>query len=307
MSTFFNIYKVTVDLNLFLDNFFLQRAGDTPVLLTKNEIKALKKLVFSAVQKTFKIARVKDADFDAWNVHLNSVLVWAIREQHLHSCNSEDKEFNIKLDGRPLGGKDQVAVGLAPIDFKNKSSESALSIYPLAIGNCKEKRPNLKQLLENLNNQKDVIKKHGIWVDGKKYNISFTVTLDYKALLLLLNKKNDEDFLLGGKGYGVEFCVFCDAIRACTCHGVDADETCLDCLRSKANIGRCSGLRDDLNFLLEEELSSINLCSLHCEMRNCEQLLGSLGLFAYRIGSLDKLNEVLSNIMVLKIAVGFHE
>ena len=93
MSTFFNIYKVTVDLNLFLDNFFLQRAGDTPVLLTKNEIMALKKLVFSTVQKTFKITRVKDADFDAWNV--------AIRE---HSCNSEDKEFNIKLDGRPLGG-----------------------------------------------------------------------------------------------------------------------------------------------------------------------------------------------------------
>lgn len=30
-------------------------------------------------------------------------------------------------------------------------------------------------------------------------------------------------------------------------------------------------------------------------MRNCEQLLGSLGLFAYRIGSLNKLNEVLSN------------
>lgn len=74
-------------------------------------------------------------------MHLNSVLVWAIREQHLHSYNSGDKEFNIKLDGRPLGGKDQVAVGLAPIDFKNKSFESALSIYPLAIGNCKEKRP----------------------------------------------------------------------------------------------------------------------------------------------------------------------
>ena len=37
-------------------------------------------------------------------------------------------------------GKDQVAVGLAPIGFANKSSESALSIYPIAIGNCKEKR-----------------------------------------------------------------------------------------------------------------------------------------------------------------------
>lgn len=74
------------------------------MLLTKNEIKALKKLVFSAVQKTFQIARVNSADFDAWNVHLYSVLIWAIREQHLHSCDSENKEFNIKLDGRPLGG-----------------------------------------------------------------------------------------------------------------------------------------------------------------------------------------------------------
>lgn len=42
-------------------------------------------------------------------------------------------------------------------------------------------------------------------------------------------------------------------------------------------------------------MSSINLCSLHCEMRNCEQLLGSLGLFAYRVGTLDNLNEALAN------------
>ena len=33
-----------------------------------------------------------------------------------------------------------MAVGLAPIDFANKSSESALSVYPIAIGNCKENR-----------------------------------------------------------------------------------------------------------------------------------------------------------------------
>ena len=36
-------------------------------------------------------------------------------------------------------GRNQVAVGLSPIDFENKSSESALSIYPVAIANCKEK------------------------------------------------------------------------------------------------------------------------------------------------------------------------
>lgn len=60
-------------------------------------------------------------------------------------------------------------------------------------------------------------------------------------------------------------------------------------------IDRSTGLRDDLNFLLEEDLSYIDLCSLHCEMRNCEQLLGSLGLFAHRIGSLDELNQALSD------------
>ena len=27
-------------------------------------------------------------------------------------------------------------------------------------------------------------------------------------------------------------------LQGCTCHGVEPDETCLDCLRSKANIGR---------------------------------------------------------------------
>jgi len=30
-------------------------------------------------------------------------------------------------------------------------------------------------------------------------------------------------------------------------------------------------------------------------MHNCEQLLGSLGLFAYRVGSLDELNKALSD------------
>ena len=45
-----------------------------------------------------------------------------------------------------------------------------------------------------------------------KFPVS-AVTLDDKALLLLLNKKNDEDFPLGWKGYGVELCAFFDAIR----------------------------------------------------------------------------------------------
>lgn len=50
-----------------------------------------------------------------------------------------------------------------------------------------------------------------------KFPVLHAVTIDYKALLLLLNKKDDEDFKLGGKGYDMEFCVFCDAIRVLTC------------------------------------------------------------------------------------------
>ena len=83
--------------------YLLKRSSDTPVLLTKNEIKAVKKMVFSVVRRTMKIQKMK-TEFDAFSVDLSSVLVWAIREQHLVSSDQDKIEFNIKLDGRPLGG-----------------------------------------------------------------------------------------------------------------------------------------------------------------------------------------------------------
>ena len=45
-----------------------------------------------------------DTDFNACDVDLSGVLVWAIREQRLFSSDTDDMEFNIKLDGHPLGG-----------------------------------------------------------------------------------------------------------------------------------------------------------------------------------------------------------
>jgi len=57
---------------------------------------------------------------------------------------------------------------------------------------------------------------------------------------------------------------------------------------------RFKGLRDDLLCILDEELSSMCLCALHCEMRNTEQLLKSVGLLAYEIGSLKQCKEELS-------------
>ena len=55
------------------------------------------------------------------------------------------------------------------------------------------------------------------------------------------------------------------------------------------------GIRDDLEFLLKEDLSSINLYALHCELRNKEELLSSLGLFLYKVGSLDVCNAELAS------------
>ena len=55
-------------------------------------------------------------------------------------------------------------------------------------------------------------------------------------------------------------------------------------------------MHDDIGLLLDEEISSVNLCALHCKIRNTEQFLGSLGLFAYKIGSLDSLNALLSEL-----------
>jgi len=43
--------------------------------------------------------------------------------------------------------------------------------------------------------------------------VLYTVTLDYKGLVLLMAKINDKDFQLGGQGLALEFCIFCLAWR----------------------------------------------------------------------------------------------
>ena len=46
-----------------------------------------------------------------------------------------------------------------------------------------------------------------------KFCLFYTVTLDYHSLVLLTVKKDNEEFVLLGKGYSCEFCLFCTAIR----------------------------------------------------------------------------------------------
>ena len=54
-------------------------------------------------------------------------------------------------------------------------------------------------------------------------------------------------------------------------------------------------MRDDLVFLLDEQLTSIQLCAVHMEMPNTEQLLASVGFLAYKVDSLPEANTALKN------------
>ncbi|KAK3718102.1 hypothetical protein QZH41_017200, partial [Actinostola sp. cb2023] len=71
-------------------------------------------------------------------------------------------------------GRNQVAIGIAPINCENRSSESATAIYPICIANCKENRQSLKLIIAQLNKDKKEIKDNGITVDNKHYTIKFT-------------------------------------------------------------------------------------------------------------------------------------
>lgn len=48
--------------------------------------------------------------------------------------------FNYLINNFISIGKDQVSVGIVPVDYNFQTSESAESVYPLAIANCKEDR-----------------------------------------------------------------------------------------------------------------------------------------------------------------------
>ena len=58
---------------------------------------------------------------------------------------------------------------------------------------------------------------------------------------------------------------------------------------------RFQGIRDDLTLLFDEDMTAVSICALHCELRNMEQLLTSLGISCHEIGSLDECNAVLKD------------
>lgn len=73
-------------------------------------------------------------------MNLPDVTSWIIRKMHLHGPVPEEVFLNLKLDGRPFCGKDQVAFGVVPLNDAHQSLKSAKSVRPLAIANCREER-----------------------------------------------------------------------------------------------------------------------------------------------------------------------
>jgi len=73
------------------------KSVDAGLLLTQNEIRAQKDLVFSVTREVFQVEPLPDVH--GYGVSLKMALVWQIRQTRLHQTTSGTLEFNLKLDG----------------------------------------------------------------------------------------------------------------------------------------------------------------------------------------------------------------
>jgi len=89
--------------------FFQQNNSDAKILLNKNQIKAVCRMIFVILRKTLGLCETPKP-LKGRQVALQNVLVWMIREQRLHGLDQKDVEINIKLDGRPFWGKQSALI-----------------------------------------------------------------------------------------------------------------------------------------------------------------------------------------------------
>lgn len=131
-------------------------------------------MIFGVIKKAMGISPLPDGAPRGIQVNLSAAVAWAAREARLHDPDKDNLDVNLKLDGRPFYGRNQVMFGIVPIDVDHASSESCKSVYPIAIANCKENRENVEALIRDINRQKDTIKKNGIMVDGRHFKVKFS-------------------------------------------------------------------------------------------------------------------------------------
>ena len=89
--------------------FIFQKAIDAGLLLTTNEVRAQKDLVFAVTRRTFQLQPL-DKDIRGYSISLQMAVAWQIRQSRLHQATSGVQEFNLKIDGRPLAGMYKITI-----------------------------------------------------------------------------------------------------------------------------------------------------------------------------------------------------
>lgn len=78
---------------------------DVPIILNKNQIKAIRKMVFTIIWKAMGIRHLPDDAPLGFQVDLFAAVAWAARETRLHQPDADTLETNLKIDGRSFFGR----------------------------------------------------------------------------------------------------------------------------------------------------------------------------------------------------------
>ena len=234
-------------------------------------VKKVKKLGSAFVQQQMgiKLISFKAEDEGKPDIHGTSVFFKAVVDlavemvlpylKKAHLPIPAHLKFKITLDSRPLGGRDQVAVGLVPL-FGNFKAQSSKSVLPLILFNGKETTHNLVECLKELAADMNEIKAQGIDMeaDGTKthHTVSYILCVDMSSLWKIF----------GGNNAGDLFCTWC-------CCDKDS--------RHEWENPKWQEMRTDLVCIFPVSLTEVVFCGLHPRMRLVSKLLKMLGQQLY--------------------------
>lgn len=96
---------VEISLKVTFTIITFQNSLDTPIMLSKSSIKGLRSMVFEKVRKVLDIREIEDPDIPGYQVSLEHIFTWIIRELRLHGQVEKEIVLLLKLDGRPFFGE----------------------------------------------------------------------------------------------------------------------------------------------------------------------------------------------------------
>ena len=254
------------------------------LLAPVHHVKELKKLGQQLTQeamgiKTFSFTAEypdEDPDITGTSVFFDAVIELAVQLvqpwlKKNHQRLPPNLKFKITLDGRPLGGHDQVAVGLVPL-IPGFKAQSSFSVLPLMIFNGKETFHNLKESLTGLAEDMERIKKDGIIFEGDKYSVTYLLCVDMSSLWKIFK---------GGENAGDHFCTWC---------------MCLKKERHIFDNPEFQVMRTDLLCIFPVDLTQVVFCGLHARMRVVGKMLNKLGTSLHQHGKMDAVRKLIKAV-----------